>query len=354
VIDGLKVTSWFGERDRTHGRFVSDALLDAFGEEQVASSVLVRATGGFGLAHHLRGDQTLTLSEDPSVVATAVDTVPRIERLLDRVTAIQPRGMVTVERLALVDGGPPEALPGSLREETRLTIRLGRHDRVGRGPAYVAACALLHDAGVAGASVVLGVDGTRAGRRERARFWSGNPDVPAEIVAVGASERIAGVVPELVELLDRPMLTVERVRVCKRDGVLLGRPDPLPRTDASGLGLWQRLTVYTSESQLYGGEPVHRAIVRRLRLGPARGATAVRGVWGYHGDHQPHGDRLLQLGRRVPVITTVVDSPDRIGAAFDVIDELTPVRGLVTSEMVPAMQYVGPARGGLRLASYDY
>ncbi len=61
-------------------------------------------------------------------------------------------------------------------------------------------------------------------------------------------------------------------------------------------------------------------------------------AWGFHGDHAPHGDRLLQLGRHVPAITIVIDTPERVSAAFSVIDELTGERGLVTSETIPAMR----------------
>ena len=67
-----------------------------------------------------------------------------------------------------------------------------------------------------------------------------------------------------------------------------------------------------------------------------RGATTERGMWGFHGDHAPHGDRLLQLGRHVPAVTVVIDAAERSAAAFAVIDELTASHGLVTSELVPA------------------
>ena len=40
----------------------------------------------------------------------------------------------------------------------------------------------------------------------------------------------------------------------------------------------------------------------------------------------------------MPVITTVIDTAGRISAAFDIIDELTSERGLVTSETVLAMR----------------
>jgi PII-like signaling protein len=86
---------------------------------------------------------------------------------------------------------------------------------------------------------------------------------------------------------------------------------------------------------------VHRAIVRRLRAAGVSGATTQRGMWGFHGDHAPHGDRLLQAGRHVPALTVVIDSPARIAAAFAIVDELTAEQGLVTSEWVPAIRPSG-------------
>jgi PII-like signaling protein len=114
--------------------------------------------------------------------------------------------------------------------------------------------------------------------------------------------------------------------------------------------------IHTSESSRHDGHPVHRQIVQRLRRANVAGATSVRGVWGFHGAHAPHGDRLLQIRRRVPVVTTVVDRPERIEDAFSIIDELTSERGLVTSEMVPAAASMAPgrpSRGGTRLARHD-
>jgi PII-like signaling protein len=96
--------------------------------------------------------------------------------------------------------------------------------------------------------------------------------------------------------------------------------------------------------------------VRRLRQSDGAGATTLHGIWGFHGDHAPHGDRFFQTRRHVPAITVVVDTPERVARSFEIIDELTSEHGLVTSEMVPAMTAIGEAerRGGLRLASHDF
>jgi PII-like signaling protein len=93
-------------------------------------------------------------------------------------------------------------------------------------------------------------------------------------------------------------------------------------------------------------------LARRLLQAGAAGATALRGVWGYHGDHAPHGDRLLALRRRVPVLTVVVDTPARIRRWFGIVDELTDESGLVTCETVPAFHARG-RRSDLRLSTWS-
>jgi len=188
-----------------------------------------------------------------------------------------------------------------------------------------------------GATALLGVDGTAHGRRQRAAFFSRNAEVPMMIIAVGAGEQIGRVLPELGALLRRPLLTLERVRVCKRDGRSLALPDGT----GPGGGPWQKLMVYTSETVRHQGQPVHRAIVRRLRSAGLSGATTLRGIWGFHGDHAPHGDRLLQLGRHVPTVTIVIDTTERIAGAYGIIDELTSERGLVTCETISCLDEAG-------------
>jgi PII-like signaling protein len=345
--DALKLTSYFGERQRTADNgYAADALLDLYGQHAIATSILLRGVEGFGARQHLRTDRSLTMSDDLPLIAVAVDTRPRIEALVESTAGLLRRGLVTLERARLLAGDIEAVAPGEEPDdETKLTVYVGRQERVYRVPAFVAICDLLHRRGIAGATALLGVDGTANGRRERAAFFGRNAGTPMMVIAVGSRRRIAQVLPELGGLLRRPLLTLERVRICKRDGELLCRPpavlDALPPADPTRLPLAQKLMVYTSEAALHDGRPIHRAIVRRLRSAGISGATTQRGMWGFHGDHPPHGDRLLQLGRHVPAVTIVIDTPARTQAAFDLIDDLTAEHGLVTCETVPAVRPVG-------------
>jgi PII-like signaling protein len=351
--DCLKLTAYFGERARVHGRFLADVVLDHCGRREIATSVLLRGIEGFGLKHHLRTDRLLTLSEDLPLVAVAVDERARIEELVSDLSAVDHRALLTLERARMLRGDiGPVTLPEELAEATKLTVYVGRRERVYGAPAFAAVCDLLHRRGVAGATVLLGVDGTAHGLRERARFFGRNVDVPMMIIAVGDGERIARVLPELGGLLRRPLVTLERVRVCKRGGVLVARPPTVPGRDEQGRELWQKLMVFTSERAMHAGTPLHRAIVRRLRETGSRGATTLRGIWGFHGDGAPHGDRVWQWGRSVPVVTVIVDEPAAIARSFAVVDELTVEHGVVTSEVVPALSPVpqDAPRTRLRLA----
>jgi PII-like signaling protein len=333
--DCLKLTIYFGERDRAGGVFLADALLDLFGRERVATSVLLRGTEGFGAKQQLQTQRLLTLSEDLPVVAVAVDEREKIESLLPEATALTGDGLVTLERARLLTGSP-EALP--LSGPTKLTVYCGR------GEPVLELISLLHARGVAGATVLLGVDGTAHGERRRARFFGRNAHVPLMVISVGEGDRIGPVLPEIGALLRWPLVTLERATVCRRDGAALAVPEPTN-------GMWQKFMVFTSEQARHGGHPLHVALIRRLREERASGATALRGFWGYHGDHAPHGDRLLSLRRHVPVVTVVVDTPERSGRWFEVISELTADTGLVTSEKVPAFHATGPgiANGRLEL-----
>jgi PII-like signaling protein len=302
--DAAVVTCYFRERHHAGSRFPGGELIDLYGRRSVAASVLLRGIEGYGPGLPPSAGRTLPLPEDPPLTAVAVDTRPCIDAVLDEVTELAQPRLITLERARLLSGEiEPLCLGESSSEATRLTIYCGHADSVYQVPAFEAACELLYRREVAGATVLSGVDGTAGGRRHRAQFLRYGGDVPLMVVAVGSGERIGMLLPELGGLFRHPLMTVATVRLCKRDGQLVSRPVALPPADTAavpaGMTPRVRLTVYTSGAARHDGQPAHRAIVRQLRSAGVTGATSLRGTWGYHGDHAPHGDRrLLRGGRR--------------------------------------------------------
>jgi len=351
--DCLKLTAYFAERDRSGHRFISDALLEICERHALQTSVLLRGAEGFGMHQVLQTDRLLSLSEDLPVVLAAVDTRKRIEAVLPQISQATNHGLLTLERARMLSGRVERvSLPEELHEASKLTIYCGRHERAGSRPAFVAIVDLLRRHGLTSANVLLGVDGTARGMRERARFFGRNVQVPLMIIAVGSGSKLSGLLPEIAALLERPLLTLERVRICKVDGRRLAEPQQPPEMDGSGLQTWLMLMVHADQDTLHGRRPLYVEIVRRLRHAKASGATVVHGIWGFHGDRQPQGDKLLSLRRHVPTTTMIVDTPARIGKWFEIVDELTDEAGVVTSELVPAFRARGQwgESGGLQLA----
>ena len=175
--------------------FLADAMLDLFDTREIATSVMLRGIASFGPRHVLRTDESLSLSEDPPVAIAAVDVESKISGLVDDVVAMTGHGLVTLERARLVGGD--DLLDVGADDAVKLTVYVGRQERIGGLPAYRAVCDLLYRQGFSGGAVFLGVDGTAHGERYRAAFFSRNVNVPLMIISVGTAAQVSAVVAEL-------------------------------------------------------------------------------------------------------------------------------------------------------------
>jgi len=351
--EGLKLSVYLGERDRAGRALLAERLLELCASGGVRAAALLRGVEGFGLAHRLQTDRLLTLSEDLPVLLVAIDAPAPVQALLDRVREVSRHGVITLERVWLLEGADAQLPHTHAEEQLKLTLLTRGAERASGRPAHVAAVQELHARGLAGASVLRGVDGVAGGARRRARMLSRNTEVPSVIDALGEREQLAGAVPALGALLRQPLVAVERARVCKREGRLLADPAEHPRRDSGGLHYWQKLVVHSDEHDRHAGAPLHSELVRRLRRAGAAGATTLRAQWGYAGERTPHGEPLLALRRQAPLMTVLLDTPQNMLRWFAIVDELTSETGLVTSEIVPALRAAasGVEHGGLRLAA---
>lgn len=337
----LKLTLYLNETLRSGRDLAADRLLDLFERSSVRAGVLLRGIEGFGATHRLHTGRLENASLNQPVVAVAVDERERIESMMHAVDGVLTSGLVTTERAWLCDL-PLTVLPEVAHDSVKLTVYCGRSERVDGVPAFRAIVDHLRACGASGATAFLGVDGTVHGERRRARFLSRNRDVPVIIVSVGPPDAMAQAAAGLERLADRPVVTVEGIQVCKRDGELIGTPQP-----AAGTGkgpLWRKLMVHAPGDTHVGGEALHQLLVERLRRSGAAGATSLRGIWGFSGDHAPHGESALALRRSSPVVTIAIDHANGVGEAWRAVDELTGGAGLVTSELVPGHRAIAVER----------
>ncbi len=334
--DALKLSVYFGERDRLGDRLLADVLVDIFERRSLRISLLMRGTEGFGAKHHLRTDRTLTLSEDLPLVAVAVDAHDAVQEAVADVEALPFDGLITLER-ARLQGEEPIPEPAATNAQ-KLTVYLGRQERIDGRPGYEVIVELLHAHGAAAVIVLLGVDGTTYGTRRRAAFFSGNVQVPLMIMAVGERAAMEQARAALAQMLTRPLVTVEKLTLCKRGPERLVGLEELSAVQARAPGMWQKLMIHAGEQVHSGDQSLHDALIRALRRAGAAGATSLRGIWGYQGDEPPHGDSFWQLRRRVPMLTYVIDTPERIAELWAIIERVTGDETVLTTEFVPAFR----------------
>jgi PII-like signaling protein len=95
-----------------------------------------------------------------------------------------------------------------------LRIFIGESDKHGRKPLYQAIVEMLREEGLAGATVLRGIEGFGAtSRLHTARILRLSEDLPIVIEVADTAERIEAVMPKIDEMVTEGLVTLERVEV---------------------------------------------------------------------------------------------------------------------------------------------
>ena len=101
----------------------------------------------------------------------------------------------------------------------RLTIFVGEDDQWHHKPLYHEIVSRAHHAGLAGASVLRGIEGYGASSRiHTSRLLSLSEDLPLAVIIVDQEDRIRAFLPQLDELVSEGLVILDPVEVIRYVG----------------------------------------------------------------------------------------------------------------------------------------
>ena len=103
--DAMLLRIFFGERDRTAGRPLYDAIVQKARELHLAGATVLRGPMGFGRNSRVHRANLFEISEDLPLVIEIVDIEAKINLLLPELDKMMGSGLVTLEKVKVIRYG---------------------------------------------------------------------------------------------------------------------------------------------------------------------------------------------------------------------------------------------------------
>lgn len=185
--------------------------------------------------------------------------------------------------------------------------------------------------GVAGATATRAMAGFGAHHRlHTPRLEVLSEHLPLRIEFVETAEKAERLLPGLYDMVTDGLIEVQDTTVVK--AVAQDAPEPLPpRRREAGPACMMR--VFLGEADEWNGEPLYDAIVKKLRMMEVAGATVYRGILGYGAKGHELKRSFWHPMRDLPVVVTVVDTPEKLAAAAQAVEAMMRDGMIVLSEV---------------------
>jgi PII-like signaling protein len=105
--DAVLLRIFIGESDRDDGRPLYETIVLKAREMHLAGATVLRGAMGYGHSSRLHTTKILRLSEDLPLVIEIVDSEERIQAFLPEVDRRMSSGLVTLEKVRVLQYGTP-------------------------------------------------------------------------------------------------------------------------------------------------------------------------------------------------------------------------------------------------------
>jgi uncharacterized protein len=189
---------------------------------------------------------------------------------------------------------------------------------------------LLHH-GVSGATATRAFSGFGAGHAlHTPKIEVMAEHLPIRIEFVDTAAKVDEVLPALYDMVGDGLIEVQDTTVVKAaHPQQAAEPAPAHYRQA---GPAQLLRIFLGEADRWHDEPLYDAIVKKLRMLKIAGATVYRGILGYGAKGHEHKQSFLHVSRDLPIMISVIDTPEKIAAAAAAVESMLEDGLLVISE----------------------
>ncbi|MGA2881651.1 MAG: DUF190 domain-containing protein [Bryobacteraceae bacterium] len=163
------------------------------------------------------------------------------------------------------------------------------------------------------------------------RMEATSEHLPIRIEFIETAKRVDELLPTLYEMVTDGLIEVQDTVVVK-----LARPStpPDPKLPHQRkVGPAKMLRIFLGEADKLQDEALYDAILKKLRLMDIAGATVYRGILGYGAKGHEHKQSFLHVSRDLPIMLSVIDTPEKIRAAAEVIEGMLEDGLLVISDV---------------------
>ena len=211
-------------------------------------------------------------------------------------------------------------------------------------PVYEAIVEFAYRHGCAGATVTRAVSGYgRSGKVHEAHLFSLTEDVPMRVEVVESEQKINGLLPWIYDIVENGLIEVQDTQVIKHT-THKEQPEEVHSVKHVKLeGHAKLLRIYIGEDDRWEEEPLHDAIVKKLRMMDLAGATVYRGLSGFGAQQRVHRSGFLGLSRDLPIMISVIDTEEKIRNVLPVLDEMVD-EGLIALSDVEIIKYTHSER----------
>jgi PII-like signaling protein len=99
-------------------------------------------------------------------------------------------------------------------------------------------------------------------------------------------------------------------------------------------GMAVQVTIYLTEADQWHHKPLHMEILNYLRKENVYAATAVHAVAGFLGRNRVESAHLIEVGGKLPVIITFVDTDEHVSRVLPTLKELASHRLIVRENVL--------------------